>query len=68
MVFSFTFQVKIHSKLKIQDYNLDCYIVLNFKVLLDLQANLPETSPFLSAQMTMLCKFFQGFVCSTWDV
>ena len=31
-------------------------------VLLDVQANLPETSPFLSAQMASVSTFFQLFV------
>ena len=31
-------------------------------VLLDVEANLPETSPFLSAQMALLSTFFQVFI------
>ena len=52
----------------IQYQNIDSFL-FNTSVLLDVQANLPETSPFLSAQMA------NGFgehlfpnVYSTWDV
>ena len=37
-------------------------ILLDISVLLDVQANLPETSPFLSAQMTLVGSFFQMFI------
>ena len=33
-----------------------------FLVLLDAQANLPETSPLSTAQMAVLSSFFQGFI------
>ena len=36
--------------------------MFNITVLLDVQANLPETSPFLSAQMTLVSTFFQMFI------
>ena len=72
-VISFTFQVfwmKIHSKLnKFRIKQLDCYIVSEFRFLLETQAILPETSPFLSAQMASCCaeQLFSN-VYSTWDV
>ena len=51
--------------MKIQDQNLDSYF-LSISVLLDVQANLPETSLFLSAQMALVSIFFQH-VYSTWN-
>ena len=38
--------------------------------LMYVQANLPETSPFLSAQMAVLSSFHPSFknVYSTWDI
>ena len=37
-------------------------ILFNISVLLDIQANLPETSPFLSAQMALVSTLFQMFI------
>jgi hypothetical protein len=55
--------MKIHSKLnKFRIKKLDCYIVSDFRFLLEIQAILPETSPFLSAQMAVLSSFFQVFI------
>ena len=63
---SFNFQVfwmKIHSKLnRFRIKKLDCYIVSDLRFLLEIQAILPETSPFLSAQMAVLSSFFQMFI------
>ena len=39
-----------------------CYIVQDFRFSLDAHANLPETSPSSSAQMTVLSIFFQEFM------
>ena len=36
--------------------------MFNISVLLDVQANLPETSPFFSAQMALVSTFFQIFI------
>ena len=36
--------------------------MLNISVLLDIQTNLPDTSPFLSAKMTLVSTFFQMFI------
>ena len=36
--------------------------MFNISVLLDVQANLPETSPYLSAQMALVSTFFQMFI------
>ena len=41
---------------------LYCYIVSDLRFLLEIQAILPETSPFLSAQMAVLSSFFQMFI------
>jgi hypothetical protein len=41
---------------------LDFYIVSNLRFFLEIQAILPETSPFLSAQMAVLSSFFQIFI------
>ena len=49
-------------ELEIQDWNLDCYIVLDLCFSIDVKADLPETSPFLFAQMAGLSKFFQMFM------
>jgi hypothetical protein len=60
--------MKIHSKLnKFRIKKLDWYIVSDLRVLLEIQAILPETSPFLSAQMAVLEQLFSN-VYSTWDV
>ena len=58
------FWMKIHSKLKKFRIKkkLDCYIVSDLRFLLEIQAILPETSPFLSAQMAVLSSFFQMFI------
>ena len=56
--------MKIHSKLnkfRIKK-KLDCYIVSDLRFLLEIQAILSETSPFLSAQMAVLSSFFQMFI------
>ena len=37
-------------------------ILFNISVLLDVQANLPETSPFFSAQMALMSTFFQMYI------
>ena len=37
-------------------------ILFNISVLLDVQAYLPETSPFFSAQMALVSTFFQMFI------
>ena len=55
--------MKIHSKLnKFRIKKLNCYIVSDLRFLLEIQAILPETSPFLSAQMAVLSSFFQLFI------
>ena len=56
--------MKIHSKLnKFRIKNkLDCYIVSDLRFLLEIQAILPNNSPFLSAQMAVLSNFFQMFI------
>ena len=36
--------------------------MLNISVLLDVQANLPETSPFLSAKIALVSTFFQMLI------
>jgi hypothetical protein len=54
------------NKFKIK--KLDCYIVSDLRFLLEIQAILPETSPFLSAQIALVSTFFQMFIVSTWDV
>ena len=65
-VIFFTFQViwmKIHSKLnKFRIKKLDCYIVSDLRFLLEIQAILPKTSPFLSAQMAVLSSFFHMYL------
>ena len=62
----FTFQVFwmiIHPKLnKFRLKRLDGYIVSDLRFLFKIQAILPETSPFLFAQMTVLSSFFQMFI------
>ena len=45
-----------------QDKKLDCYIVSDLRFLLEIQAILPETCPFLFAQMAVLSSFFQMFI------
>ena len=42
-------------------------ILFIISVFLDVKANLPETSPFLFAQMALVSTFFSN-VYSTWDV
>ena len=37
-------------------------ILFNISVLLDVQDNLPETSPFLTAKMALVSTFFQMFM------
>ena len=37
-------------------------ILFNIAILLYVQASLPETSPFLSAQMAFMSTFFQVFI------
>ena len=63
-VISFTFQVfwmKVHSKLnKFSIKKLGCYIVSDLRFLLEIQAILPKTSPFLFAQMAVLSSFFSN--------
>ena len=55
----------MHSKLnKFSIKKLDCYIVSDLRFLLEIQDILPETSPFLSAQMVVLSSFFQILVGS----
>ena len=44
------------------------YCLYWFQVLLDVQVNLPETNPFLSAQMSVPSIFFWVFLVCTWDV
>jgi hypothetical protein len=65
-VIPFTFQgfwMKIHSKLnKFSIKKLDCYVVSDLRFLLEIQAILLETSPFLSAQMAVMSSFFQMFI------
>ena len=64
MSFSFFFQVvcvKIHSKLNLK-FRIKIQIAILFKIF-DVQANLPETSPyFFSAQMAVLIIFFHVFI------
>ena len=56
------FWIEIHSKLnKFRIKKLDCYIVSDFRFLLEIQAILLETSPFLSAQMAVLSSFLKMF-------
>jgi hypothetical protein len=40
------------------------YIVQDFMLFLDVQANLPETSPFINGSAKQL----PSSVCSAWDV
>ena len=55
--------MKIHSKLnELKIKKLDCYIIPEFRFLLEIQAILSETSPFISAQMTVLSSFFKMFI------
>ena len=58
------FWVKKHFKLiensGLKSRFLFCLICIS--VLLDVHANLPETSPFLSAQMALVSTFFQMFI------
>ena len=58
------FWMKIHSKLNRFRINkiLDCYIVSDLRFLLEIQGILPETNPYLSAQMAVLSSFFQMFI------
>ena len=64
-----SFRMKINYKLnKFRIKNLDCYIVTDLRFLLEMQAILPKTSPFVSAQMAVLSSFFQMFIVHTWDV
>jgi hypothetical protein len=37
-------------------------MLFNISVLLDVQVNLPETSPFFFAQMALVITFFQTFI------
>ena len=54
-----SFCVKIHSNLnKFTIKKNYCYIVSDLKFLLEIQAILPKTSPFLSAQMAVLSSCF----------
>ena len=46
--------------------NISIY-VLYFRFLLDVQANLPETSLFLYTQMTVLSIYFQLFIHAVWS-
>ena len=66
MGYFFTFQVfwmKIQTKLnRFRIKKLYCYIVSDLRFLLEIQAILPETSPFLFAQMAVLSSFFQMFI------
>ena len=39
-----------------------CHYVITCYTILDVQANLPETSTFLSAQMALVSTFFQTFI------
>ena len=55
--------MKINSKLnKFRIKKLECYIVSGLRFLLEIQAILPETSPFSFVQMAMLSSFFQMFI------
>ena len=55
--------MKIHPKLnKFRIKRLDGYIVSDLRFLLKIQAILPETSPFLFAQMAVLSSSFQMFI------
>ena len=57
------FWMKIHFKLNNSEKKiLDCHIVSDLRILLEIQGVLPETSPFLSAQMAVLSSFFQMFI------
>ena len=57
------FWMKIHSKLnEFRIKILDSYIISDLRFLLEIQAILPETSPFLAAQMAVLSSFFQKFL------
>ena len=60
--------MKKHSKLTCK-FRIKIYIpiLFNISVLLDVQANLPETSPFLFAQMALVQALFSN-VYSTWDI
>ena len=61
--------MKIHSKLNnFRIKKLDCYIVSDLRFLLEIQAVLPETSPFLSAQMAVLSSFIQMFIVLRMDI
>ena len=53
--------MKIHSKLNKFRMKKN-YVVSDLRLLLEIQAILPETSPFLSAQMAVLSNFFQMFI------
>ena len=47
----------------LEKIRLIIWIIINLKIwrLLDVQASLSETSPFLSAQMVVICSFFSVF-------
>ena len=55
--------MKIHSKLnELRIKKLECYIVSELRFVLEIQANLPETSSSLSAQIAVLNSFFEMFI------
>ena len=51
--------MKKHAKFRIKIW---IPILFSIQVLLDVKANLPETCPFLSAQMALVSTFFQMFI------
>ena len=54
------FWMKIHSKLN--KFRIKNRLLYCFRFLLEIQAILPKTSPFLSAQIAVLSSFFQMFI------
>ena len=59
------YMLNAHSNQRFRIENLDCCIFSDFKfylIYLIASGNLPEKSPFLSAQMHFLTNFFQVFI------
>ena len=54
--------------LKIQDQNLDPYFCFDISVLLDVQADFPETSPFFCVCPNGYGEYLFSNVYSIWDV
>ena len=64
-LFKFLGKIYAHSNQRFRIENLDCCVFSDFKfdlIYLIASGNLPENSPFLSAQMHFLTNFFQVFI------